>query len=38
MEIINKSLGEALRQAFEDHGGNRVKRCIGTGGLWYVYI
>lgn len=32
------SLGDALRAAFNMPGVTQVKRCIGYGGFWYVYV
>lgn len=38
MLITNTNLGDALREALAQPGATQVKRCIGYGGLWYVYI
>lgn len=37
-DVVNESLGDALREALAQPGVTQVKRCIGYGGLWYVYI
>lgn len=37
-DVVNESLGDALREALAQPGVNQVKRCIGMGGLWYVWI
>lgn len=36
--IVSCKLGEALRTALAMPGVTKVKRCIGRGGLWYVYV
>lgn len=38
MRLKSSSLGDVLRQAFEEHNAPYVKRCLWTGGLWYVYL
>lgn len=38
MWLKSTSLGDVLRQAFEEHNAGSVKRCLWTGGLWYVYL
>lgn len=36
--IVSGKLGDALREARAQPGVTQVKRCIGRGGLWYVYV
>lgn len=38
MWLKSSSLGEVLRQAFEEHNAPFVKRCIRYLGVWYVYL
>ncbi len=36
--FVCKSLGDAVRAAFAMPGVTKIKRCIGRGGWWYVWI
>ena len=38
MWLQSISLGDVLRQAFEQHNAEYVKRCIRYLGVWYVYL
>lgn len=36
--IVSCKLGLAVRKALALPGVTKIKRCIGYGGLWYVYV
>lgn len=36
--IVSCKLGLAVRKALALPGVTKIKRCIGRGGWWYVYI
>ena len=38
MWLQSKDLGDLLRQAFEVHKADSIKRCIRYMGAWYAYL